>query len=262
MRFKNVDKTFFRIFHLFLWFPIRFIPLWVFRGAVLGKRVRIFFPFPLSPLYLRYSHLSTGTRSFMTDHSLVLASASPARLALLEAVGVSCSVRPSFLDEDAVKRELREKPVFERAAVLAEKKALAVSAVFGEALVIGADQMLECDGVFFDKPGDRMQAARQLKQLRGKSHRLVSAAVVVQSGQKIWETVDDATLVMRSFSDDFLERYLDDEEAAILSSVGAYRLEGRGAQLFTSIRGDYFTILGLPLLPLLEFLRSRGVLIS
>ncbi len=196
----------------------------------------------------------------MMKNNLILASASPARLSLLQAVGVLCTVRPSEIDETLLKKSFQEQPVSKSAEMLAEAKAQDVSHLSGDALVIGADQMLECEGRLFDKPRDRAQASAQLQALRGKPHRLVSAVVVVRNGQKVWAGVDEAILTMRPFSDAFLESYLDHEGSALFSSVGAYRIEGWGAQLFTSIRGDYFTILGLPLLPLLEFLRSQGVL--
>ena len=126
-------------------------------------------------------------------------------------------------------------------------------------LVIGADQILECDGIWFDKPADRAAAAETLKRLRGRTHRLVSAISVLGGGRGApWRHRGEARLTMRSFSDRFLARYLDAVGDEVTTSVGAYRLEGRGAQLFTRIEGDYFTVLGLPLLPLLAFLRGGG----
>jgi septum formation protein len=128
--------------------------------------------------------------------------------------------------------------------------------------VLGADQMLECDGTWFDKPADRDAARAQLLALRGRRHHLVSAAVLALDGERIWHQADRAELVMRDFSTDFLERYLELAGEAACASVGAYQLEGVGAQLFSRVRGDFFTILGLPLLPVLAILRQHGMLPS
>ena len=128
------------------------------------------------------------------------------------------------------------------------------------ALVIGADQMLDCEGVWFDKPTGRDGAREQLKALRGRTHRLVSCAVIVRDGERIWHQIDRARLTMRNFSDAFLDEYLDSAGDDVLHSVGAYQLEGLGAQLFHRVDGDFFTILGLPLLPVLGFLRVHGVI--
>ncbi len=129
-------------------------------------------------------------------------------------------------------------------------------------LVLGADQILELDGVWLEKPADRAAARAQLASLRGRTHRLVSAVVAVKDGARIWHAVDRAELTVRPFSDAFLDAYLDRCGESVLGSVGAYRIEGEGAQLMARIRGDHFTILGLPLLPLLAFLREQGVLLS
>ena len=126
------------------------------------------------------------------------------------------------------------------------------------ALVIGADQVLVLDGALFDKPVDRADAAATLRRLRGRRHELVSAVAVVLDGATIWRHAEAAHLTMRPFSDDFLDAYLDAVGEAAYASVGAYFLEGAGIQLFSEIEGDFFTILGLPLLPLLAFLRERG----
>lgn len=193
---------------------------------------------------------------------LLLASASPTRLALLIAAGVSVKAIPTDLDEAAIKIRLRAAgaEVGSVAQALAQAKAVALAKLRPEALVIGADQMLVCGENWYDKPGDLGAARRQLRSLRGKTHRLLSAAVVMQGDRVLWQHLSEATLTMRSFGQDFLEDYLQDAGPAILSSVGAYQLEGLGAQLFERIEGDHFTILGLPLLALLEFLRSAGVL--
>lgn len=120
--------------------------------------------------------------------------------------------------------------------------------------------MLECNGIWFDKPMDRDNTRAQLLALRGKSHKLVSAAVIYKEGSRIWGTIDTAHLTVRNFTDEWLEDYLDAAGEDIYHCVGGYQLEGLGAQLFTEIRGDYFTVLGMPLLPLIGFLRDHGVL--
>jgi septum formation protein len=145
------------------------------------------------------------------------------------------------------------------AASLAEAKAVAVSAATPGALVIGADQTLECGGDLFDKPASAAEAARQLRSLGGRAHRLVSALCVAQGGAALWRHADEARLTMRRLSDDFIAEYVDRAGPEALDAVGTYRLEGLGVNLFTRIDGDYFVILGLPLLPLLAFLRRHGV---
>lgn len=193
---------------------------------------------------------------------LVLASASGIRRTLLESAGLAVEVEPASIDEAAVKAAMQaEGAVAEAVAVeLAVRKAQAVAARHPEALVLGADQMLECAGTWFDKPADRAAAGRQLHTLAGRTHRLISAVAVVEDGREVWRSADAATLHMRALSAAFIDRYLDRMGAAALASVGAYQLEGLGAQLFTRVEGDYFTVLGLPLLPLLAFLRQRGML--
>jgi septum formation protein len=148
------------------------------------------------------------------------------------------------------------------AQALAQAKALAVGKTRPDALVIGADQMLVCGENWYDKPGDLGAARRQLKSLSGKTHQLLTAVVVVQGDRVLWQHLAQAALTMRSFGQEFLETYLQQAGPAILSSVGAYQLEGLGAQLFERIEGDHFTILGLPLLPLLGYLRNAGVMTS
>ena len=143
--------------------------------------------------------------------------------------------------------------------VLAELKAQRVSQRHKDALVIGADQMLQCGGIWFDKPADLDHARGHLIALRGKTHELLSAVCVVRDGEVLWRHLESAQLTMRPFSDAFIDEYLAAAGDAVCASVGAYQLEGRGAQLFSRIEGDYFTILGLPLLPLLGFLVNHGV---
>lgn len=193
---------------------------------------------------------------------IVLASASPARAAMLRAAGVAVTVEPARVDEPAIRDALRAEaaPPRDIADALAEAKACRISRRHPGALVIGADQLLVCDGRLFEKPTDRAATAAQLRALRGRRHELLSAAVVAAAGEPVWRHIGSARLVMRLFTDAFLEGYLDAEGDAVLGCVGAYRLEGPGAQLFSRVEGDHFTVLGLPLLELLGFLRARGVL--
>lgn len=194
---------------------------------------------------------------------IVLASGSATRRAMLEQAGVAFVVDTAPVDETAVKDAMRLETgnPARVAEVLAELKATRVSARHPGAIVIGADQMLDCDGVWYDKPADGAAARAQLQSLRDRTHRLVSAVVAVRDGQRLWHHTDQARLTMRRFSDAFLDDYLAKAGDAVLSSVGAYQLEGLGAQLFMAVEGDHFTILGLPLLPLLDFLRENGELI-
>lgn len=195
---------------------------------------------------------------------IVLASASATRQAMLRAAGVSFQAVPAPVDEEAIKQAMAQEtrdPV-EVAIALAEFKAMRVSAKHPGQIVIGADQMLECDGQWFDKPADRAGARAQLLALRGRTHRLVSAVVAVRDGRRLWHHFDQASLCMRAFTDSFLDAYLDQAGDGIVSSVGAYQLENLGAQLFKSVEGGHFTILGLPLLALLDFLRENGEMLS
>ena len=191
---------------------------------------------------------------------LVLASASSARRRVLEGAGVPFTPDPLGTDEDRLKATLQARSAPEMARALALAKALAVSARKPEALVLGADQVLECEGRLFAKPRDKNEARAQLVRLCGRGHRLVNGLALVQYGQVLWQYDDEARLWMRDFDDAFLETYLAGTGPEVLESVGAYRLEGSGAQLFARIEGDFFSILGLPLLPLLEALRREGIL--
>jgi len=193
--------------------------------------------------------------------AVVLASKSLARRAVLEGAGVPIEVASAGVDEDAVKRAMLAEGASVRdiADALAELKAVKASRSRPE-FVVGADQTLEFEGGLYDKVESVDEARVRLKLLRGKPHKLHSAVVVAREGAPVWRTLDTATLTMRDFSDDFLEHYLQVEGAAALGSVGCYRLEGPGAQLFSRIQGDYFAILGLPLLGLLDFLRLHGAL--
>ena len=193
---------------------------------------------------------------------LVLASASWARSEMLRNAGVDFAVQPARVDEAAIKEGMQADgaPPVDAAQALADLKAMRILPEEADALVIGADQILECDGELFSKPVDRVGAAAQLRRLRGCDHDLVSVVCVVRGGQRVWHHLDRAHLKMRAFSDDFLEDYLDAVGDTVLEGPGGYRVEGRGAQLFSRITGDYFTILGLPLLPLLDYLRIQDSL--
>lgn len=193
--------------------------------------------------------------------SLVLASRSRARRRMLCAAGVPCSVDAADVDEGEIKASLRADGggPEDCAEVLAELKATRVSPRHPGSLVLGADQMLACEDTWFDKPRDRTEAAAQLRALSGRTHQLIACAVIVHDGTRIWHQLDRAALTVRELSDGFVDAYLDSLGEDALQSVGAYQLEGLGAQLFSRVQGDYFTVLGLPLLPLLEFLRNREV---
>ena len=193
---------------------------------------------------------------------VVLASASPARADLLRRAGVEVAVDPGRIDEAAVKASLLAEgaPPRDVADKLAELKALRVGARHETAFVLGADQVLVHRGEILDKPASLDEARAHLRRLRGQRHNLLSAAVVVLQGAPIWRHVGEARLTMRPFSDAFLDGYLRHVGEHALTSVGAYQLEELGAQLFSRVDGDYFTVLGLPLLEVLGFLRARGVL--
>ncbi len=196
---------------------------------------------------------------------LVLASGSAARRRLLAAAGLVFEVVVRPVDEEAIRTAMRAQgaDAAATARLLAESKARAVAAgLAGETLVVGGDQILDCEGEWLEKPGDPAALRTQLLRLRGRAHRLVTAAVLLRNGAPVWETVARARLVMRPFSDAFLERYLAVEGPRVLGCVGGYRLEGPGIQLFETVEGDPFAIQGLPLLPLLAALRREGVLVE
>lgn len=192
---------------------------------------------------------------------LILASASPSRRQLLTNAGLSFEIEPSGVDEEEVTRSL----LAERASAqdiatrLAEMKAVLVSQRHRRALVIGADSTLACEGRLFDKPATLDAARRQLQALSGRTHELCSSVVVAKDGARLWHWSERARLTMRPLSESFLDAYLARASQAVCASVGAYQLEGLGAHLFSKIEGDYFTILGLPLLPLLSFLAEHGI---
>lgn len=196
--------------------------------------------------------------------SVILASGSTTRQAMLRAAGVAFTVDVAAVDETAILESLAAEHAKPRDAadMLAELKTLKISTKHPAALVIGADQILSLGNRFFAKPHDLPAARKQLQELRGQTHVLTSAAVAARAGAPIWREVREARLTMRNLSDAFIDEYLAAAGAAVLSSVGAYQIEGLGAQLFSRIDGDHFTILGLPLLPLLDMLRTQGILKS
>ena len=193
---------------------------------------------------------------------LILASQSRARRAMLENAGVPFEARSPDLDEEAAKAGLAGAGFDPRgvAEELAQLKALSVEADPAD-LVLGSDQVLERDdGEMLSKPESREEALDQLRALSGRTHHLHSAAVIAEDGQGVWWHSESVELVMRPLSDSFLDTYLDREYEAVRWSVGSYRIEGMGAQLFERIQGSHFAVLGMPLLPLLSYLRERGVL--
>lgn len=208
----------------------------------------------------------------MTATSLILASGSAVRQKLLAEAGLAFTAEDSRVDEDALKTGFAQGEAGRHATpeaetdalalVLAEAKALAVSAKREGALVIGADQILSCEGRRYDKPKSMAEARANLLAFRGRPHILHSGLVIVKDGATIWNLTARATLTMRAFSEEFLDAYLDEAGERVMKSVGCYQLEGPGVQLFDRIEGDYFDILGLPMLPLLDELRRQGVLTS
>jgi septum formation protein len=191
---------------------------------------------------------------------LILASRSAARRRLLEAAGIPIELCPADLDERALEGNAVPQSPTAVAALLAREKAALVAKAHPDRLVLGADQTLALGAKRFSKSPDRLAARAQLQALRGRTHELHAAIAFVQDGAVVFEHVETARLTMRAFSDDFLNRYLDTVGDAVLASVGGYQLEGLGVQLFESIEGDYFTILGLPILQALDFLRRQGCL--
>jgi len=197
--------------------------------------------------------------------TLVLASKSSGRLNMLRAAGLSVEALPANVDEDALKDGLKAEGISARnlADALAEAKALKVSRRISNTLVLGADQLLELeDGTMLDKPYSKDDAKQHLILMSGKTHKLFSAAVIAENGKPVWRAVDKANMSVRILSDEFINQYVEAEWDNIRHCVGCYEIEGRGAQLFSKIEGCQFTIIGLPMLQTLDFLRIRGELTS
>jgi septum formation protein len=197
---------------------------------------------------------------WLAARPLVLASRSAVRRTLLEAAGIPVAVHAADIDERGLEIEASSMPAPDIAALLARAKASRIAESSPGRLVLGADQILTLDGARFAKPPDRAAARSQLRALVRRTHELHSAVTLVENGVMVFQHADTARLTMRGFSDEFLDRYLETAGEAVTTSVGAYQLEGPGIQLFERIEGDYFTILGLPLLPTLDFLRRHGCL--
>jgi septum formation protein len=199
---------------------------------------------------------------WLADQPLVLASKSAPRRAMLEAAGIPIEVCPADIDERAVEREAVASAAGDVAALLAREKARVVSIGMPGRLVLGADQTLVLGERRFDKPADMASARAQLRTLAGNAHELHSAIAFVRDGQVLGETVQVARMTMRAFSDKFLDAYLEAAGSAVMASVGAYQLERYGVHLFERVEADHFTILGLPLLAALDFLRREGSLVD
>ena len=198
------------------------------------------------------------------EPKLVLASASRARAAMLRSAGLTFESRPAPVDEESLRATLFAEGVAQAdaATVLAELKARHVAErLAGDVIVVGADQLLELDGQWLEKAADIATARERLQALAGRSHRVASAAVAYRGGSRVWQHSAAAEVTMRPLSAACIDGYLGAAGDAALRSVGAYELEGVGVQLISAVRGDHFTILGLPLLPLLQFLRDQGVLL-
>ena len=201
----------------------------------------------------------------MKNTSFIVASGSKSRADMLRAAGVSFEVIRPMVDEEPIKTAMQAEkaPARDIADILAEHKARSVSVLYPDALVLGSDQILFTkDNTVISKASTRSEAAQTLKTLSGVHHTLFSAAVLMQAGQAVWRTVDSAKLSVRSLSDEFIDHYLDMAGDDILGCVGCYQLEGPGAQLFDRIDGNYFTILGMPLIPVLDILRRYQVLVT
>lgn len=190
--------------------------------------------------------------------TLILASSSAIRRQMLETAGVSFEVLPANVDESAEKARGDDPAAVSTA--LAQAKALAVSAARPGDWIIGSDSVASVDGRLFDKPGDRAQAADHLRFFSGKAMVLTSAVALARHGNVDWSYCDSARLQVRALSEEFIQAYLDAEWPEVGYCVGVFRIEGRGVQLFDSIEGSFFTILGMPLLPLLGALRDRGII--
>lgn len=192
----------------------------------------------------------------------ILASGSAIRRQILTGAGVRFDTESPGVDEDALKEQMLLSPPADVALALAQAKALAVSARHPQALVLGADQVLAMDGKVFDKAKDEAEARQRLEALRGRTHTLEGGLAAARGGDLVWTHQSKATLKVREFSDGFLDFYMERAGGELTASVGAYAYEGLGAQLFEAVEGDYYAILGLPLLPVLELLRREGVVMT
>lgn len=194
---------------------------------------------------------------------VILASGSAIRRKLMTEAGLDFEVITKPVDEAAIKESMLAESARLRdiADALAEAKSMRVSRI-KSGLVIGADQIMVMDNKLFDKPKDMNEARERLKLMRGKTHYLMGAVVICENGNPVWRHMAKTKLTMREFSDEFLEDYLAKEGELVTKSVGAYRFEGLGSQLFSHVEGDFFSILGLSLLPVMDYLRIRGAIVS
>ncbi|WP_128255063.1 Maf family protein [Falsirhodobacter deserti] len=194
------------------------------------------------------------------SHRLILATSSDSRRRIVASAGVQAEALPARIDEEAIRLALEAEAAKPRdiADTLAEMKARKIAERHPDSIVIGSDQVLCFENRVHGKPDSLDSARRMLQQMRGKTHQLISAVVVYEGARPVWRHVDQASLTMRTFSDDWLEGYLQRNHDVVCTSAGGYRLEEEGVRLFSDIKGDWFTIMGLPLLPLLVWLTQRG----
>lgn len=197
-----------------------------------------------------------------TTRKIVLASASKSRADMLKNAGLKIEVSPADIDEFAVRQAMHGSEPADIAEVLARLKAEAISKSNPSAFVIGADQILALGDEIFEKPENMDEARKTLLKLRGQTHELISAVVLAKDGETIWSHTESAQMTMRDLSPEFIGKYLSAAGERVCSSVGAYQLEALGVQLFSKVQGDFFTILGLPLIPLLTILRENEIIPS